>query len=428
TADISPAIRGENGRKAFASFPVNVEAGWNFVSLPLGVAGARKDSLFPTSVSPAYTYEDSYIAKETLDVGVGYWMKFAAPQTIFIQGDTVFDGAVQLRTGWNMIGSFSVPMPVSHIYTEPGGIISSKYFRYVAAGGYQQSDTLQPGLGYWVKTTQEGMLYLTAPGGAEGPIGDSVRSVILDSINAFVNRLPHVDDAVDNLTLLSYLRSMPEFEASDTALGAVWARFIDGRMFIRSNDWHVSDSASEYAAGILSKTHEIENVTSPTDNLPSSSTAWICNALGSFFDNPQIMPGGGVTETVNQLRQWHTLTGYTVPSYASASVGNLKRVSGVGVFYISAHGGPCYDRDSNYVFSVWSSTVQDWLLDLIYKWDLDDGNLVYFTAPDIDDGTGHSIERTHYAITEKFVKKYMNFQQGAALFFNACYSRHPAHK
>src|SRR5262249_31582582 len=152
-------------------------------------------------------------------------------------------------------------------------------------GGYQEADSLLPGQGYWVKSTQDGVLYLTAPGGAEGSITDADRQVIFDSITAFVNRLPHTDNIADNLALLSYLRSMPQFEASDTIMNAVWARFTDGRLFMRANDMPRGDSLSVPFTGLLpSPSEQPERLASPADNLPTESKAWICNAMGSFFE------------------------------------------------------------------------------------------------------------------------------------------------
>jgi hypothetical protein len=314
-----------------------------------------------------------------------------------------------------------VPMPVHLIYSEPDSIISSPYYRYASASGYQVADTIQPGVGYWVKVKQDGTLFLTAPVNTEGPISDSARSIVLDSVNAFVNRLPHVTNSSDNITLLSYLRSIPAFEASDTTLGGVWARFTDGRMYMFVNEFRLPGSLARYPTGKIPESDETETVMNLTHDLPTSSTAWICNSLGSYFELP---PGNGVTKTANDIKQWLTLTGYTSASNTGASPGRLKNVSGVGVFYISAHGGFCEDRNNNTPYAVWTSTEQNLLFDVIYRRDLDDGSLVYMTAAHDLDGSGGHTEETHYAITSKFVQKYMNFQKGGVVYIDACWSHY----
>jgi uncharacterized protein (TIGR02145 family) len=59
-----------------------------------------------------------------------------------------------------MIGSISLPVPVNTIITEPSEIISSKYFGFTPGVGYQETDTIQSGKGYWVKVAQDGEIIL----------------------------------------------------------------------------------------------------------------------------------------------------------------------------------------------------------------------------------------------------------------------------
>ena len=60
-------------------------------------------------------------------------------------------------SGWNMIGAPSLNLLTSKITSYPPGIVSSKFYSF-SAGGYQEVDELKPGLGYWVKVSQNGKL------------------------------------------------------------------------------------------------------------------------------------------------------------------------------------------------------------------------------------------------------------------------------
>src|SRR5437867_6289573 len=105
------AIAGDNGsRKSLTSYPVQVRFGWNLISLPVTAGSPIKRKLYPTALSAAFTYQDAYIARETLEVGLGYWMKFRSAETIYLEGDTVLESTIHVRTGWNMIGSLTVPI------------------------------------------------------------------------------------------------------------------------------------------------------------------------------------------------------------------------------------------------------------------------------------------------------------------------------
>src|SRR5207244_1816361 len=83
----------------------------------------------------------------------GYWIRVPAPFSGVITGDSLASVNVNLKAGWNIIGS------VDHAVTAPsGGIIVSKVFSY--AGGYHIASTLTPGAAYWVKASDTGAVAL----------------------------------------------------------------------------------------------------------------------------------------------------------------------------------------------------------------------------------------------------------------------------
>lgn len=135
---------------------------WNMVSLPLGVQDPKKTTLFPTAVSEALMYKNTYIQKESLSVGLGYWLKFDGSGFVSIAGVLRLRDTVSLAGGWNMIGSISRPIAAASITSDPGGMVTSQFFSY--RNGYQRADSIQPGKGYWVKVREAGKLILAASG------------------------------------------------------------------------------------------------------------------------------------------------------------------------------------------------------------------------------------------------------------------------
>jgi uncharacterized protein (TIGR02145 family) len=150
---------------------IPVSAGWNLLSLPARVSNGSRPFLFPSAISPAYVfqYPAGYMPQDTLDNGMGFWLKFGFADTVLIQGETVFKDTVEVQMGWNIIGSLSAPIAVTSILTDPPEIIASQFFRYVPGGGYQPDTLLQPGLGYWVKVSQDGSMILASAGGQPCP-------------------------------------------------------------------------------------------------------------------------------------------------------------------------------------------------------------------------------------------------------------------
>lgn len=147
---------------ANALVSTTVTNGWNLVSVPLTVGDYAKLALYPSAVSNAYAYEGGYLVKDTLTTGVGYWMKFDGSQSVSIGGFLRDQDTITVVQGWNLIGSISHPVPVSTIVSSPSGIVTSQFFGF--SGSYENSDTIQAGKAYWVKTDQVGTLVLSASG------------------------------------------------------------------------------------------------------------------------------------------------------------------------------------------------------------------------------------------------------------------------
>lgn len=65
---------------------------------------------------------------------------------------------VQVFAGWNIIGSVKAGAVPSVLSTDPPGIIVTDFFGYLPGLGYQSTDTLGKGLGYWVKVSIDGII------------------------------------------------------------------------------------------------------------------------------------------------------------------------------------------------------------------------------------------------------------------------------
>jgi hypothetical protein len=143
-------------KESFVAF--NVVERWNLVSVPVTVTDYTKASLFPSSVSPAFGFESGYSQRDTLEIGKGYWLKFGAAQALEIPGTPVVRETIDVKSGWNLVGSLAFPVQVAGIVVEPSGIISSPFYGYEP--GYAVSTQLQQGRGYWVKVSADGQLHL----------------------------------------------------------------------------------------------------------------------------------------------------------------------------------------------------------------------------------------------------------------------------
>jgi|GEM_PF-1067527 len=151
-------------RASFAQSSVTIHLtfnySWNLVSLPVMTENAGVQQIFQRAVSNAFMYSSRYLSRDTLTPGSGYWVKLSARETVNVAGLPISAESVEVRTGWNMIGSISAPVPISLITSEPPGIGTSGFFAYDSS--YKTTDTIRPGRGFWVKVNQSGKLILSA--------------------------------------------------------------------------------------------------------------------------------------------------------------------------------------------------------------------------------------------------------------------------
>jgi hypothetical protein len=138
----------------------HVDPGWNLLSLPLTVNDPRPGAIYPTAISPAFSFQAAtgYSEADTLRNVTGYWLKFSATQSVNITGTARTRDTVRVQAGWNVIGAATSAVSTASIVEIPAGIVVSPYIGF--SGSYSSADTLIPGRGYWVKATQDGTLIL----------------------------------------------------------------------------------------------------------------------------------------------------------------------------------------------------------------------------------------------------------------------------
>ena len=151
---------------------------WNIVSLPVITDVNLKTLIYPTAISDAYAYEGSYVTKDTLIEGTGYWLKFDEAQPITFHGYVFNFDTINLQEGWNLIGTISNLIPVTSIVSSPPDILTSYYFGYNK--GYIIVDTLSPGQGYWIQANQNGSIILN---GEFPPLSKISTNAILSSLS-----------------------------------------------------------------------------------------------------------------------------------------------------------------------------------------------------------------------------------------------------
>jgi uncharacterized protein (TIGR02145 family) len=120
---------------------------------------------------------------------------------------------VQVISGWNLIGSVKDGAVPDVLSTTPDSLITSSYFGYTPDVGYQSTDTLGKGLGYWVKAKDDGIIVFNTT-----PVVDSCKSKAFIYQGKFYNTVKIGDQCwmAENLDVGTMVDSLANQTDNDT--------------------------------------------------------------------------------------------------------------------------------------------------------------------------------------------------------------------
>ncbi|MFC1719099.1 hypothetical protein ACFL6S_35935 [Candidatus Poribacteria bacterium] len=170
------------------TFTVELEAGWNLISLPLQPEDTSLDSALASiqgEYSSIWAYDaangqwlsrvtdrPSFLSNlDEVKSGAGYWVMMDTPSSLSIQGERSAI-SIPLDTGWNLIGYDSLTTKtLEEALSSIAGNYESvwtydavygEWKRYVvdAQDPLNDLEIIEPGKGYWINMSQPGMLIM----------------------------------------------------------------------------------------------------------------------------------------------------------------------------------------------------------------------------------------------------------------------------
>jgi len=144
-------------------FPAYADRQWKLISLPTPQRYATAQAIFPTMNGSAFAYypPSGYARNESLVPGRGYWVRYSSvTDSLRILGSPRTADTLAIASGWNLIGSLSLPVDVASVSTIPADILKGPFFGYDKR--YVFADTLEPGAGYWVNAKEAGTMILAS--------------------------------------------------------------------------------------------------------------------------------------------------------------------------------------------------------------------------------------------------------------------------
>jgi len=138
-------------------------SGWNLVGLPVSTTNNFYLDLFPDALEGTmYSYNQGYISEDILLNGTGYWLRMDSDGTGSVTGLSLDQLDVGLNAGWNLVSGLSFPIDVNTINDPQEIIIPFTYYQF--DGAYILTEVLEPGTGYWVRTSGEGTVEMIFDG------------------------------------------------------------------------------------------------------------------------------------------------------------------------------------------------------------------------------------------------------------------------
>ncbi|MCK9279010.1 MAG: M6 family metalloprotease domain-containing protein [Melioribacteraceae bacterium] len=131
----------------------NIKQGWNIISLPLNTHEKNIKNLLNDPNGKIWLFDDGYLNTNLPQAGYGYWYKSPEEKVVIYNGFKI-DNKINVKQGWNLIGSLEQPVKTANINSIPADILFSKIYSY--DGSYDIVTDLEPGKGYWAKFSQNG--------------------------------------------------------------------------------------------------------------------------------------------------------------------------------------------------------------------------------------------------------------------------------
>jgi len=134
-------------------------ADWNLLGLPVNVSNNSQMSVYPSSLEGTlFSFADSYVQESDLTPGTGYWLRFDQSGETHITGPSINNLTISMQSDWNLISGISNTVQFTGIGDPDGIIIPGTLFGF--GESYEQTDALEPGKAYWLRTSGSGDIQL----------------------------------------------------------------------------------------------------------------------------------------------------------------------------------------------------------------------------------------------------------------------------
>ena len=165
----TPVVITYDGTSGGYVWNIDIERGWNLISVPIDAVSMSVSSLFPSAIGSAWGWDpatSNYFEVSTLEIGEGYWVLSSRDTSYARAGSAVYSYDRDLDAGWLLLGS-----PAHETYLSDQEVIPSDAFvpgtfyfwdNTAEIAGYASTNIFKPGLGQWVYCRYPASLTVTS--------------------------------------------------------------------------------------------------------------------------------------------------------------------------------------------------------------------------------------------------------------------------
>ncbi len=135
---------------------LNLQEGWNLVSIPVEPVDPNRDAVFPPDVCTAvweYNNPGGHAVPTEIHPKRGYWLKVSEAKPLAIKGARLSDTGVSLSIGWNLVGVVG-PNSAACWQSAPPSPPSGAIWEYLPPYHVPSPDC-QEGRGFWIKSSED---------------------------------------------------------------------------------------------------------------------------------------------------------------------------------------------------------------------------------------------------------------------------------
>lgn len=224
--------------------------------------------------------------------------------------------------------------------------------------------------------------------------------------------------------LRDWARAQPEFADAGVGEYSFWARFKDGRHYLLTDNWRVPAGMAPESLPESLKKMGLTNATldEPTGSViksvPASAKAALFIHSGAPAPNPNEFRFA--PPLMRDMKEALTERGYAV-TRNMLNVENLKQMGDVGFLFFNSHSAMYGPDPKAQEFAVMLDDNATVLNDVVYRADLNAGNLIYHRVRTLAQTLGKG-NPPKLAFTSKFVTQYLNFAPNSLVITFSCNS------